>query len=336
MSELRQDPITKRWVVIANARNNRPVHLKKNAEENKPGVNPFAPGNESLTPPEVFAFRKEGTTSDTLGWWVRVIPNKFAAVSLDVTCDEDLSGFHKKKPAVGSHEVIVETPDEHADIALLPHDHMTDIWRAYRERMQTLFQNPVTEYVQIFRNQGYGGGASLPHPHSQLISLPLVPKNIEEEVYHCGQYAEINGRCLFCDLIVEEQRTKTRIVAENEDFIAFCAYAPRFPFETWIAPKNHAADFSNATENMLTNIAALYQEVLQRLAQVLGKLDYNMVLHTAPRNLKSPLAYHWHVEILPRHVQRAGFEFGSGCYLVTTSPEQAAGWMRESNNPEPA
>ncbi len=330
MPELRQEPITKRWVIIATERSKRPsdFHVKQN--EKSGGACPFCKGNENQTPPEIMAFREPGTNSNEPGWWIRVIPNKFPALQKDETQGSPEQNFFVKMEGIGYHEVIIESPDHNASLEKHSLHQLQEIFRAWQERHNALMKEEI-KYVQIFKNAGAVAGASLEHPHSQLIATPLIPPVIEEELKGAQDFFEEKGCCLYCEINHQELKKNVRVIAENEGFLAYCPFASRFPFETWILPKRHQASFSALDDSLLKQLSSIVKETMQRIISSLDHPPYNLLLHTAPAGYTEVPYYHWHLEILPRLTTVAGFEWGTGVYINPTSPEAAAKYLRETN-----
>jgi UDPglucose--hexose-1-phosphate uridylyltransferase len=331
MPELRQEPVTKKWVVIATERSKRPSDFPVRQKTRKGGSScPFCKGNEDKTPPEVMSFREAGTKPDTPGWWIRVVPNKFPALDPQAT-GSPKHDFYLTLPGSGVHEVLIESPEHDSSLEKHSLQQVNEIFRAWRARYQALINHETIRYVQIFKNEGAVAGASLEHPHSQLIATPIIPPVIAEELQGAQEYYGERGNCLYCEMIEREQREKIRIVIENNDFLAFCPYASRFPFETWIIPKQHQAGFEAIDDRMLQSLSEIVQGTLQRLTGSLNNAPYNMVLHAAPAGYSDVQFYHWHLEILPRLTIVAGFEWGTGIIINPTPPEAAAQYLQDTD-----
>jgi len=329
MSELRKDPVIGRWVIVAVERGNRPQAYVAPEKPATQGICPFCPGNEQMTPAEVLAFRPPDTARDAPGWWLRCVPNKFPALRIDGEVSRNGDGMYDRVGGVGAHEVVIETPKHDcAPADLEPHEVQEILW-AYRDRTADLSRDPRFRYVMIFKNQGRLAGATLDHPHSQIIALPIVPKRVQEEIAGSKTYYEYKERCVFCDMMDQERRDRTRIVESNSQFIAFCPYASRFPFETWIVPRVHATHFRDIQKNDIVSLAEILRNTLYRIKTVLKDPHYNYIIHTTPAD-EGPLPYyHWHIEIMPKLTQVAGFEWGTGFYINPTPPEIAAEYLRE-------
>jgi len=330
--ELRKDPITRRWVIIATERAARPTHfLSRHVnDQTDPERCPFCPGREEQTPPEIFALRAGGSAPNGPGWRVRVVSNKYPALRIEGDTARSDIGIFTRMDGVGAHEVIVETPEHDTHLALLPEDHIADVIRACYQRYEDLDRDERFEYLLLFRNHGRVAGASLSHPHSQLIALPMVPKRTSEEIDAAERYFLKAGNCVYCEMIAQESSNGERIVYANERFVAVCHYAGRFPFETWILPRQHMASFGQIAAEDVPALANILKTVLLKLHLCLENPPYNFIVHTAPYELPNSPAYHWHIEIMPQLTTTAGFEWGSGFHINPMAPEDAARYLRET------
>ncbi len=259
MPELRKDPIVGRWVIISTDRAKRPTDFARESVKMKGGFCPFCYGNEGKTPPEIQAYRPNQNGAqpqrDTPGWTVRVVPNKFPALGIEGNLDRQAEGMFDKMNGVGAHEVIVENNEHNATLATLPPKKIEDVLWTFRDRILDLKKDRRLKYILIFKNHGEGAGATLEHAHSQLIALPVVPIYVAEEIEGAKQYYIYKERCVFCDIARQEVEAGIRVVAENDDFLTIAPYAPRFPFETWILPKQHESAFENSSSRMFQNLA---------------------------------------------------------------------------------
>lgn len=328
--ELRKDPIVGRWVIISTDRAKRPTDFVREAVKPKGGFCPFCPGNESKTPPEVLAYRPSGTGRDTPGWTVRVVPNKFPALQIEGSLNRAADGMFDKMAGIGAHEVIIETPEHDLPIGGMTEKRIEDVMWAYRDRILDLKKDKRFKYIMVFKNHGTAAGATLEHPHGQLIALPIVPKHVLEELDGAKQYYAFKERCVFCDIIRQEIDEGVRVVAENEGFLTLAPYAPRFPFETWILPKKHESAFENSSSQTFEQLGRALKNLLQRADAVLDSPAYNLAIHTQPVQEGPMEHYHWHIEFMPRLTKIAGFEWGSGFYQNPTPPEEAAQFLREA------
>lgn len=332
MPELRKDPIVGRWVIIATERARRPIDFQVAHDQPRGGVCPFCPGQESKTPPEILAFRPNdgpGARRDAPGWSLRVFPNKFPALMIEGEIDRSGEGVYDRMNGIGAHEVIVETPDHTKTFSSLTEPEIGAVLMAYRDRIVDLKRDMRFKYVMVFKNHGSQAGATLEHTHSQLIALPVVPKNVAEEMEGALAYYKYKDRCVFCDIVRQEQRERSRLVYENDKFVVIEPYAPKFPFETWVLPRRHRAAYEEAGVDEYAALANAMRVALRKLHQALDNPPYNFILHTTPFDLKESPHYHWHIEIMPTLGKVAGFEWGSGFYINPTPPEEAARFLRE-------
>jgi UDPglucose--hexose-1-phosphate uridylyltransferase len=333
MPELRKDPVIGRWVIIASQRAKRPVDQVEPVRQTRGGFCPFCAGNEDKTPPEILSYRSSGSTNEE-GWWVRVVPNKFPALQVEGNLDRTGDGMYDRMNGIGVHEVIIETPDHVANFSNYSEKHVEEILWAYRERINDLKQDSRLQYILVFKNHGRRAGASLDHSHSQLIATPIVPKRVQEEITGSLKYYRYKERCVFCDMVHQEIRDNKRVLMENHNHIAFCPYASRFPFETWILPKRHSSHFEDISKPELVDLAKCLKRVLKKLNDVLDSPPYNFILHSSPCQGERLPHYHWHFEIIPKLTSVAGFEWGTGFYINSTAPEKAATLLAGHLGPE--
>jgi UDPglucose--hexose-1-phosphate uridylyltransferase len=261
MPELRKDPIIDRWVIISTERGRRPSEFLPEETRMRGGFCPLCEGNEDKTPPEVFSIRKNGSPPNSTGWTLRVVPNKFPALRVEGDLNREGEGLYHRMNGVGAHEVVIETPKHDETLSALPKDKVVEVLTTYRERIVDLTQDRRVKYIFVFKNHGAAAGASLEHSHSQIIALPVVPKRVSEEIDGAKVYYEYKDRCVFCDIICQEREYKARMVGENSGAIALAPFAPRFPFETWILPKNHNAYFHHTQPAQFEDVASLLSEM---------------------------------------------------------------------------
>ncbi len=330
MPELRKDPITSRWVIvnIENPKSAESFERVVHAKSSK--TCPFCPGNEALTPPEIWAFRRKGSKNIS-DWQVRVVPNKFPALRIEESTEKYAMGVYDKIGGFGAHEVIIENPDHHREMAELSDEEMELILRAYRERCLDLKKDPRFKYILIFKNYGALAGASLEHPHSQLIALPIVPSRVMGEVKGAAHHFEYTDRCIFCDMLDLERTERKLTVIEEGGFVAFAPFVSRFPFETWVLPKNHEASFDATPDTSLKMLASVLRKTLLKMKRTLHDPSFNLMIHTIPVHGKELESFHWHIEIIPHLTQVAGFEWGTGFYVNPTPPELAAQVLRNQS-----
>ncbi|MGQ0694640.1 MAG: galactose-1-phosphate uridylyltransferase [Nitrospiraceae bacterium] len=332
MSDLRRDPIVGRWVIISTERSVRP-HDFAQLQPARPistALCPFCPGQERLTPKEIMAYRPQPAEPNTPNWTVRVIPNKFPALHVEGDIGREGIGLYDRMNGIGAHEVIIETPGHKEGLGDLPPKKIEDVIWAYRDRVLDLKKDLRFRYILIFKNHGASAGATLEHSHSQLIALPIVPTSVLEEIEGCRAHYQQKERCIYCDILRQDVSDGDRVVAENKEFLCVMPFAPRFPFEQWILPKRHAAYFEECQKSQFEFLAPILSESLRRMDKVLTRPAYNFILHNSPLHEKSGDYYHWHIEIIPKLTQVAGFEWGTGFYINPVSPEESAKYLRET------
>jgi UDPglucose--hexose-1-phosphate uridylyltransferase len=339
MSELRWDPLKKHWVIIATERGRRPLDFQQENVATPMISCPFCYGHEARTPGEIFAIRPSGPPN-AANWKVRVIPNKYPVLRVEGEAKSRGYGVYDVMDGIGAHEIIIETPDHQRNLADLSVPELVDVLRAYRARFLDLRQDFRLRYMVLFKNHGIMAGATLHHPHSQLIAVPLIPPVAATELNVCREFFSSKERCLFCDIIDFEISCGERVVREFPNFVTVAPYASASPFELRLFPKKHSHDFALQNDAELGELAAAMKDMLVRLKAVLRDPPYNFILHTAPpphQRLGKPgywgsLAwdYHWHIELVPRLTQIAGFEWGTGFYINPTAPEDAAAFLREA------
>jgi UDPglucose--hexose-1-phosphate uridylyltransferase len=333
MPEFRKDPVTGQWVIIARERANRPFAFGLPTEPPHEGPCPFCSSQEKQTPSEVLAYRPAGSPRDACDWWLRVVPNKFPALVSHEPVRRAGNGMYDMINGMGIHEVVIETPTHETHIADMAPREVEEIIWAYRDRTVEMCKDPRLEYVMIFKNHKREAGASLDHPHSQIIATPIVPKRVEEEIQGSQRYFEYKERCVFCDMIAQEVKDNERVVFEGDLFIAFMPYASRFPFECCILPKEHASFFHDIQKNEVADFAKVLRETIRRIKTALDDPPFNWMLHTTPLHDNENAYYHWHMEIIPKLTRPAGFEWGTGFYINPFSPEDAVKTLNAQATP---
>lgn len=343
MPELRRDPIIGRWVIIATERAKRPdqfgsASVKK--EEIKPGEKcPFCEGNESMTPPEISAIRRPGSPANSPGWDVRVVPSISPLLRIGDSLDRHGHGMYDLMNARGAHEIIIESP-QHLRESELSNEQALKCINVILDRMIDLEKDPDIKYVLLFKNYGQAaGGGHIKHARTQLIGTPVNLKRVKEELAGAKKYYDYKERCIFCDIIKQEIKTAKRVIMESKNFIAISPFASRFPFETWILPKDHSCDFYRVDRDRLPDFVEILGTVFKKTRKLIGDFPFNFILHTAPfrRDAKKRLFwetidrdYHWHFELLPILTRVAGFEWGSGFYINPLPPEDACKTVKEA------
>lgn len=329
MSELRREPILQRWVAITYRPWEEMVEAARRGVVGRREGCPFCPGNEAATPPEIYASRRPDSAANTPGWTVRVVPNKFPFLRIEGALERSGEGIYDRMTGVGAHEIVIETPSHDADWWSLPHQQVVEILGAYRSRHMDLRGDIRFRHIILARNHG-PALALLPHPHSHVLALPVIPKRIEEELRGTLEYDRHKERCLFCDILKQEMGAGTRIIGETPYFLAFAPFASRYPLEICVIPKPHEHDFGALGVEALHELAGLLQRVLGALARLLPGASYSLVLHSSPLQDYAEPRYHWHVELRVRLPLGGGFEWATGFLVNPLAPEEAARLLREA------
>ncbi|MFH1808035.1 MAG: galactose-1-phosphate uridylyltransferase [Pseudomonadota bacterium] len=328
MSELRQNIATKEWVIIAPERSNRPEDFIRPRETGGTPVRhsescPFCPGNEHLSPDEQCVLR------DAEGQWlVRVVSNKYPAVSRGGELMYQEQGTRRWMSGVGLHDVIVEAPRHDLGLAQLEVEQLTRVLDVYRTSYLTAVSDPRVELVTLFKNHGVTAGTSLEHPHSQMIATPVVPAQVRQRVQLAVRYYDDHRTCVYCAMLAEELREDERMVAETEYFAAFVLYAALSPFHIWILPKRHHSAFPELSNAEMGDLALILRSVLRKIHKGLDDPDYNFVIRSIPGTPCQSPYFHWYLSLVPRVSTSAGFELGSGMFINTVLPEKAAAFLR--------
>jgi UDPglucose--hexose-1-phosphate uridylyltransferase len=327
MPELRQNIITREWVIIATERAKRPdefVRPKKTidpAPAFDPGC-PFCPGNESMSAAETYRI------ADREGWKVRVVGNKFPALSREGDRVRRIDGVYRSMSGVGFHEVVVEHRRHDLSPALYSVEDLTNILGAYRQRYIQMRKDPRVEAIIIFKNHGESAGTSLAHPHSQITATPIVPTQVRHRMDEAIRFFDETGECVFCTTLRRELADKVRIVASTDSFVAFIPFAALSPFHLWIFPVRHCSSFDEIEEYEITDLALALRTVLGKLHYGLNDPDYNFSIRSIPAREGQREYFHWYLTVIPRIVRTAGFEIGSGMYINTSLPEESARFLR--------
>jgi UDPglucose--hexose-1-phosphate uridylyltransferase len=328
MPEFRKDPVVDRWVIIAAERAQRPQRKPKRIRLPQSGICPFCAGSESMTPPAVLVLANDDASAHDASWSVRVVPNKYPALTQSAGLTPAKDDLYHRLDAIGIHEVVIETPKHVADLAALSEIEIERILRAYRARMLHLRADRRWQYILIYKNQGIEAGATLAHSHSQIAALPMVPREPLEEFAAAEKHYAATGGCIYCKIIRSERENRARIIAKNDGFLAFCPFASRVAGETWILPERHASAFELAALADLSALARILHDLLKRLAARFDEPAFNYFIHSNPAHEPENPHYHWHLELLPKLQHVAGFEWGSGVYMNSLAPEEAARLLR--------
>jgi UDPglucose--hexose-1-phosphate uridylyltransferase len=333
MPEMRQNPVTEQWVIIATERAKRPEQTNtKHRKEDLPAHDEscfFCWGNEETTPPEVYAVRLDDAPPNSPGWLLRVVENKFAALNMEQSFQiNDSNYFHTHSYATGTAEVIIETNNHSLSPSNFSLTQTIRVLKSYIDRYKALSELQDIKYINIFRNCGASAGASLKHPHSQIIAIPLVPPNVKVEMEGALKYFERENRCVWCDELQNELKAGVRIIFENKYFVCYAPYASRIPFEMRIVPKYHAARFEETDLKQLHALAEVWKSSFFKLDEAVGYPPYNCFIHTAPLHESIDECFHWHIEIIPKLTIAAGFELCTGMFINVTIPEDCADYLR--------
>ncbi len=322
-SELRQDIVTGDWVVIATGRAKRPDEFGEFQRIAPDYANdPFENPEETGQSKDILIYRR-----DDGDWSLRVFPNKYPAFSGGRVPRQISEGPYTALSAAGYHEVVV-TRDPVRSLALLDVWQIAEVFDAYQERYLALMNKKSVNYIQIFHNHGKEAGASVAHPHSQILAIPVVSPYIDLELSGAGRYYKSTKRRVYTVMAEYESENKKRVVFENEHFIAFCPFASRAAFEVWIVGKRANPYFERITEEEKFAVAEAMQKVLLSIYQALNDPPYNFYIHTAPCDGQDYPGYQWHIEMLPHTAVWAGFELSTGIEISTIQPEVAAEYLR--------
>ena len=335
-SEMRLDWLAERWVIVSPSRRERPQdYIERPPQVTDDSVCPFCAGHEEDTPAPVATYKTKASKS----WAVRVVPNKYPAVTssrIPSQTRSDIKGNHNKttvdlferREFSGGHEVVVESPKHLRSLSDLDRQTTTLVFLAYRDRLSYWLNAQQQAYAVAFKNVGIDAGASLFHTHSQIIATDFVPTEVERAAQRMQEYFEIESCCLFCRMVHDELEHRVRVIEETPDFVAFCPFASQLPGLITLLPKKHTSQFENSADHQIEQLSWLAHRSIRRLERCFPQAAYNFVLHTAPSKHQKSSAFHWRLEIFPRLVKVAGFEWGSDCYINPLPPEQAAADFR--------
>ncbi len=332
MPELRQNRFNKEWVIIATERAKRPEEMgSKREARHLPHYSekcPFCPGNEHMAPPEVMHINGVGD------WQIRVVPNKFSALAREGEPERKITRSQRTMNGVGIHDVIIEGRDHAATTALMSDEQVANIIRCYRTRYLDCAADSRITHITIFKNHGEAAGTSLEHPHSQLIATPVISHQVRDRMYEALRHYDEYGECIFCAVMEEELHSKARLVIVTDHFIALEPFASATPFATQILPRRHMASFGDISDEEIEDLGRVLRKVLAKLYLGLQDPDFNYTIRSAPAENRGVMYYHWYLSIIPRLTRVAGFELGSGMFINTVPPEDAASYLRGIKLPE--
>jgi len=326
MPELRLNLIVREWVILSTERAKRPVDFRL-IRDKKPlpeyhASCPFCPGNEHMTPGEIMRTTENGK------WMIRVIPNKYAALSSEGERTRRSEGLKHLVSGVGQHEVIIETPVHNMPTALLPVGDIANILSVYRDRFLAIHKNQSVRHVIIFKNQGERSGTTILHPHSQIIGTPVTPFQVRERITEAKRYFDHAGECLMCASLKDEIADGRRVLINTDHFATFIPYAALSPFHTWIFPKRHSGAFGDIRDDEIVDCAYHLKTILLKLYFGLENPDFNFLIRSESISEAESEYFHWYMSIVPRITHTSGFELGSGMYTNPSIPEEIAGFLR--------
>ncbi len=334
-SELRMDLVSEDWVVIATGRARRPETFKKEkrtSEKVSKKTCPFCKINGKERPSLVFSHGKKvlfKTGEMPKGWTTLVVPNKFPAFLPHPKLNERIEGkLYKKMNAVGFHEIVI-TCDHRKQMAQFSVKQVKEVFDVYQERYLNLMPKKFVNHISIFHNHGKEAGASIVHPHSQIITTPLIDIDLQQALLRAQKYYKRNKKCIYCQMNEWERKSKKRIVFENKDFLVICPFASKTAFQVIVSPKKHLACFERIKEEQKWQLAEAFGIALNKIYKGLNDPAYNFYLHTAPSDCRNHNYYHWHWTILPKTSTWAGFEIGTRIEISTIEPEKAAEYLRK-------
>lgn len=328
--ETRQDRITQQWVACAPERSGRPHKTGERDPVRDPTDDtpvegcPFCPGHEEMLPSVLWELEAD----DDRPWTTRAVPNKYSALTPDAAPETQTCGLFQTQTNHGRQEVIIDTPYHHQGLAHMPVAQVDAVLQTYLTRYHTLRQMETTLYPFIFRNHGAGAGASIPHPHSQIIAPHFPPPRIEQEEDAARSRYDETGRCPYCEMIEEELAAEARLVGANDEYVVFVPFAARVPYELWILPRTHEPEFGRLNEDQRSSLAGMLREAVRRLHTHLDNPDYNVFVRTALDYESNAPHLHWSLRLQPRTNVQAGFELSTGVRINPSIPERDAAVLR--------
>lgn len=333
-SEFRKDGISDDWILFVPMRAKKPSDLTKRKTKRKTTPfrtcrfeHPFKNVDERV----IIGYPRTKGGDIKRDWDLLVLQNKYPAVMhLSRIVSRRAGEFFEVIEGAGHHDLII-TRDHGNDFPDLSREQAFHVFSAFRDRYLMLFGDKNVRYVSMFHNWGETAGASIFHPHYQMIGIPVVPPRVSHILEGARRYLRRHGTCAFCATISEEMRQKRRIIAENSAAIAFAPYASRKEFEVRLFPKKHSAFFENTLDGELESVSDLLRCVLAKMRKNLGDPDYNFFIRTAPMKDKQKYkdSFHWYIEIFPSYNLSAGFEFDTGVEINVIDPDFAAKILRK-------
>lgn len=326
--EIRYDPVTGRSVIYAPMRQIRPRDVASTPRAGVPPTFdkdcPFCPGNEAWLPPLI-----DERPGGDAAWRTRVVLNRYPAVVSDIDAPARVNGIFSVFPARGRHEIIIESPKHDGDLAHAPRAEVEAVLQTCYARYRALADSGEFATIFLFRNGGVRAGASLIHPHTQLVAMTQVTGELERRRAIAKSYFERTGRCILCDIVSGERRYGQRLILESEFFLGFVPYAAEVPYEVWLVPKRHSPSFADAEAALLCDFAEALPNCLSRLATRGCLADYNLVLQSDFAARQSAGERHWYLRVYPRLTTPGGFELGSDMAINPSLPEADAQCLRD-------
>lgn len=317
MAELRRDALSGNWVVVGYGA----------TRSGEVGLCAFCPGNESLTPTAIREYKDADNN-----WLLRCFPATNPVFVIEAEENKRAEGMYDKMSNVGAHEIIVESRLHTKTMSMYTEQEFLLLIDMYQERMIDLKRDKRFKYVQVFKNHGELTGSFIFHPHSHVLSTPIVPSGIAREAVNCRTHYLQKERCLLCDIVNQEVRQSKRVVSMNRNFVAICPFASRFPYETWVLPRFHEAIFENTIDqNVKQDFAAIVLDLMKRIEQLANA--YTLEIHTCPaitlgdvheQDVKGSDYYHWHLEVLPRDFRSSKYKREDEFHVISITPEEAA------------
>lgn len=338
MSHFRYSPLRDSWTLVSKQRLRKPTEFEAQNFELADEHSPFVFGNEHKTPSEIYAIRVPGSQPNAPGWKTRVIPNRYNALEIERSPKPMRDGIFESFDGFGAHEIVIDTPRFPAAIRDLGTDEMALLLKTVKARCADLSRDSRIAYIQPFKNQGPLAGATMAHSHTQLIALPFLPKSVSTEISQCRTHFQKTGRALFVDMVEEEIRHGKRVVEESDNYVAFCPFASRYPFEITIAPRKKTPDFTLMSDDGLEELSEIVLDALKKLSSSLKNLSLNIVWVLEPPKRDARVSdyyyrmdefFQWRIEIVPRISVPNGFELAADTPINPVPPEEAAKFLRE-------
>lgn len=336
MNELRKDPLLNRWIAIfkdskpVSFYTNSNVKCQKNTETNSC---PLCAGREHETPQAIYTYYEENQSSVDKTWKTRVIPWTDYIFQVEGELGRKGVGMYDRMNSIGANEIIVETPNHNESPEDIGFKQMAYVLKTYKNRLIDLEKDPRLRYTFIYKENSLN---QYNHAISNVIAPPVIPKAIKDELDGARLFFYYKDRCIFCDIIREELNSGKRIITETSDFVVFIPYAPRYSFECWIIPKRHECAYQNITDSEIDDLSVVLCSIIRKLKKLLDNPPYYYVIHSAPNRIPRRdywhtigEDFHWHIEIIPKVRHITGFEIESDFYVLQTSPEDAAKFLKE-------